>query len=273
MTDPWDDEEAADTPSAEDEQFEPDENQAEVAAAWESAGRTVEQVTPFIALGLGPQDRERLTGLTDEQAVDWCYAVGWEGTESLDRVVLWRSLGYVVPPEGLYRLSEMAPVEIRRWHEAGFDVPWMIRTQELELTVDEAIGWRDRGHTADLVTAVLRADRSLTVQEYESFLGSTIPQDRQIDWIAHGFDVEQALAFTALGVRANEARVWRSRGLGPADVPPGRHLPQDFEIGGWALGPGDSLRDITHHVTDPAGTRGSIAVRARRPRHDYRDYL
>jgi hypothetical protein len=56
--------------------------------------------------------------------------------------------------------------------------------------------------------------------------------------------------------------VWRSLGLGPADVKPGEHLPPgDRGQRGWISRDRAEAtsRDRFHEVDDPPGTRGSLA--------------
>lgn len=80
--------------------------------------------------------------------------------------------------------------------------------------------------------------------------------------MAGGFSSEQARAWTDIDIVASEARVWRALGLGVDEARAhraagGPALPPGVELGGAAMGP--DRDDVNFGVTDPPGTRGSVA--------------
>jgi hypothetical protein len=130
---------------------------------------------------------------------------------------------------------------------------------------DELDAWAAVGVPAEMLVGVLHADPSTVPEEWVAFDSSGLPQDVALDWLAHGFDAEQAVAWEAAGVVPAEARVWRAQGLGVTDVrqragDSGPVLPE-----GWwmAAGSGEDRRSRTWSVTDPPGTRGRVALNAR----------
>lgn len=241
------------------------------AQAWETAGRTGEDVVELVIAGVGPHDLDRLPGLSPEQAVAWRWAAGADGTaEAVDRVVFLRSLGLAAePPADLYRLERLTDDDFRAWWEAGFDVPSMV--QMLGLTVDQAVSWRRHGYPPAQVEQLLRADAVLTPAEADAFTRAGIVGQHQVDWIGHGFTAADAAAFDELDIQPNEARVWRSMGLRPADAAAGQKLPAGYQRGGWTMPAGARLRDAQHSVQDPPGTRGAVARSAMEVRRRHRD--
>lgn len=239
--------------------------EADAATAWSSLGRTGDEVAALVLCGLGPDQLHRLLGLSEEQAVRWCHAVGYEGPTTVDRIVLWRSLGLPSdPPANLYQLSEVPDEQIVRWWEAGFDADWMIDC--LEVPLGTARAWRDRGHSSAAVRDLLHADPTLTPAEADDFTGIGITGPDLLRWVDFGFSAAEARDYRNADVRPGEARVWRSLGFTALDVQPGQHLPPDYVVGGWAMFAGGSFRDIEHTVTDPDGTRGRQANREPLPR-------
>lgn len=249
---------------------------ADAALAWEEQERIGEEVAELVRAGIGPDVFARLPGLTGEQAASWRWAVAGENLrDAVDRVVFFRSSGFPEnPPENLYRLHGLTIDDIAVWLAAGFDVPAMVEL--IDLTVDQAITWRQHGYSPTQTRLFLQADRSVTAAEVDAFTAAGIVGRHQYDWIRHGFAAAAAVAYDELDIQPNEARVWRSMGLGPADARPGQHLPDGYELGGWIMSGGTRMRDVDHSVADPAGTRGEVAAqrrevlerhRGRRPRY------
>ncbi len=235
---------------------------AETSKAWESQGRIGEDAVELVCVAIGPPDRLRLVGLTDGQVVTWCHSVGLTGPAAVERILAWRSLGFPAEaPADLYRLRDLSVEEIRPWLAAGFSIPEMIETHGMPLA--QAISWRTLGFSATRVRRFLNADDTITAEEVEAFQRSGVTEPRLTEWIEYGFAAADAAAYIDLGVQPNEARVWRSRGRGPADVSPGQTLPPGYERGGWVAPAGTPMRDVEHFVPDPPGTRGCKAARAR----------
>lgn len=237
---------------------------ADAAHAWAADGRTGQDVDEFICSALTPDDRARLPDLDDEQVITWCHAVALAGGAAVDRIVLWRSVGLFSPPEHtLHYLQGLADEHIRTWFAAGLDPEW-IRTG-LNLTLQEIITWRDCGFTPHEVDVLRDNDEWITPAETSAFRAVGITDAQRMAWIRSGFDAATAAEFTRRGVRANEARVWRSRDLGPSDVTQGQTLPPGYVLRGWTLFAGQTMRDVEHSVTDPPGTRGRTAAQPHRP--------
>lgn len=242
----------------------------DAAAAWEAQGRNGEDVVQLVCAGIGPDLLALMPGLTFEQAAAWRWAVGRRAAhDAVHRAVFFRAAGLPdTPPEDLYRLEAMPEPEFLAWAGADFDVPAMV--QLIGLTLGEAIEWRDRGYQPDRVQKLLQVDPSLTAPEADAFIVAGIVGAHQVDWIQHGFSASEAAANDEMDVQPNEARVWRSMGLGPADVEPGQHLPPGYQRGGWTMPAGMRLRDAQHSVQDPAWTRGVIAERDAEQRRRFR---
>ena len=211
-----------------------------------------------------------MPGLSFEQAAAWRWVFNRQtATAAVDRAVFFRSAGLPdTPPDNLYRLDAMTEPDFLAWTGAGFDVPAMVHL--IGLTLAEAIAWRDRGYRPDRVQQLLQSDPSLTAAEAHAFTVAGIVGAHQVDWIQYGFSASEAAAYDEMDVQPNEARVWRSMGLGPADVKPGQHLPTGYQRGGWIKSASTRMRDAQHSVTDPPGTRGVIAQRDAELRRRYR---
>lgn len=242
----------------------------DAASAWQAQGRIGEEIVELVCAGVGPDLFAQMPGLTFEQAAVWRWAAaGKTARDAVDRVVFFRSAGLPdTPPENLYRLEAMTELDLLAWIGAGFDVPAMVQLIGLKLV--EAIGWRDRGYRPERVQELLQLDPSLTAAEADAFTVAGIVGAHQVDWIQHGFTVSEALVYDEVDVQPNEARVWRSMGLRPADVRPGLHLPAGYQRGGWAMPAGMRIRDAQHSVMDPPGTRGVIAERDVQQRQRFR---
>ncbi len=237
--------------------------EAEAATAWEAAGLVGEDVVELVHGGIGPDDFARLAGLTAEQAAAWRWAAAGESAQdAVNRAVFFRSLGLPsIPPPNLYRLHDLTEDDLRVWVDAGFDVPTMIGFAGV--AVDQAVEWRQHGYSAAQMQDVLQADPTMTAAEVDAFAAAGIVGRHRLDWIVRGFGASEALAYDERDVQPNEARVWRSMGLGPADVPTGLHLPSGYQRGGWAMSAGTRMRDAEHSVRDPPGTRGALAEQSR----------
>lgn len=130
------------------------------------------------------------------------------------------------------------------------------------LRPDELDAWAAEGVDAETLIDVLHADPSTVPAEWVAFASSGLPRDVALDWLAHGFDAEQAVAWEAADVVPAEARAWRARGLRVADVPRREGSVGPVLPDGWwvAAGSGDDRRSRTWSVTDPPGTRGRVAA-------------
>lgn len=130
------------------------------------------------------------------------------------------------------------------------------------LRPDELDAWAAEGVDAETLIDVLHADPSTVPAEWAAFASSGLPRDVALDWLAHGFDAEQAVAWEAAEVVPAEARAWRARGLRVADVPRREGSVGPVLPDGWwvAAGSGDDRRSQTWSVTDPPGTRGRVVA-------------
>ncbi|RIJ70563.1 hypothetical protein D1871_18420 [Nakamurella silvestris] len=238
---------------------------------WEAVGRTGNDVAAVVLAGLTPQNLDRLAPLSEAEALAWCGAVGLHGEAGIERVLLWRSLGLpVAPPPDLHYFADTPAKAIRQWSASGLTVPWMLLCQVLPM--DECLDWRDRGYSPADVRDLAQADHTITAEEADAFAALGLDGTTRLRWIEWGFSAADAYSYLRRDVRPNEARVWRSLGLGPADVQSGQRLPSGYEIGNWGMIAGTDFRDIEHQVVDPPGTRGSKAASAGNRRR-YADYL
>jgi hypothetical protein len=229
-----------------------------------------------VALGLGPDDVQRLSapmdeggaGLSLEEARAWSEVASLHmstGAEIVSRVVAWRRIGV---PAGapVMRLAsvllERDPEEVRPWLESGFTAEDVAAWEAVDLP--RATRWRAAGFGARQARELVLADPNVTPEEARSFDDAGIEPARRVRWVAAGFSAAEAREWTDVDVVASEARVWRSLGLGPADARAqgaavGRwHLPVGFESGWAATGP--DRDDMSFGVNDPPGTRGSVAA-------------
>lgn len=239
----------------------------DAAVAWQMQGRVGEDVVELVCAGIDPQALARMPDLSPEQAAAWRWAAaGQSAQDAVDRVVFLRSAGLPdAPPENLYRLAELSQREFLAWISAGFDVSSMV--QLVGSSLAEAISWRDRGFSPARTQELLQADPALTAARAEAFTVAGIVGTHQIDWIQHGFNADEAIAYDELDIQPNEARVWRSVGLGPSDALPGQQLPPGYQRGGWSMSAGMRLRDVEHSIVDPTGTTGAVAARSAHHRH------
>jgi hypothetical protein len=247
--------------------------EAEAARGWRDRDGTGEAVADLVRAGLGPAELEQLTGpagsgggLSREQAVAWCEAVGAAGSTAVAGVREWRAAGLPADPPVRFAslLHQVTPEELAGWFGAGFELDDVAALVGLPLEV--AVRWRAAGFGADEVSRLLRADHTLTPAEAARFDAAGIPPDDRVRWVAAGFDAGAARAWTDLDILPDEARVWRSLGRGPADARPlraGGPLPPGIRLGWTATGAG-ARADRSYGVTDPPGTRGHRAARERR---------
>ena len=245
--------------------------EADAALAWQEQGRVGEEVVELVCAGIDPDAFARLPGLTPEQAAQWRWAAAGDSLQdAVDRAVFFRSVGLPADPPGdLYRLADLSPDDIRDWLAAGFDVPTMVELTGI--TLNQAISWREHGYTSAQTQQLLQADPALTPAEADEFAAAGIIGQHRMEWIQEGFGAADAAGFDEDDVQPNEARVWRSKSLGSADVRPGQHLPPGYELGGWIISAGMRMRDVEHSVTDPPDTRGAAAARRREHLQLFRD--
>jgi hypothetical protein len=245
---------------------------AEVARAWRARGRVGEEVAGLVLAELGPREADALVagepGLSQEQAVAWCEAVGETGSAAVARVRAWRALGLSAdPPDdpGMV-LAQVPPEQAAEWLAAGFGIGDIGEFGDLSLA--GAVRWRDSGFAPSEVSRLLAADWALTPEEAAAFDAAGIAADERLRWVEDGFDAAAARAWTDLGVLPGEARVWRSIGRGPQAARPhllAGHgpLPPDVQVGWTGVG-GLERADRRYGVTDPPGTRGRTAHQTRR---------
>jgi hypothetical protein len=245
------------------------------AEGWLARGRSGEDVADLVCRGLHPVHLERLrvagphgVVLTDGQAAEWVGVVVSPEVDTdaaVERVALWRELG-VPGPDGDRRrrlFMEMHPIEARTWFEAGFAVDDVETWLGVDLAT--AVAWRSAGFEGGVARDLLMADPQLTPVEAQAFDAVGIAPGARTRWVATGFSAAEARAWTDLDIVPAEARVWRSVSLGPenakAQEAVGRHalppLPSGVVVGWASLGPGRD--DVNYGVTDPPGTRGSVA--------------
>ena len=233
--------------------------EAEAAGEWTARGRSADDVAELVVRGLGPADIGPLVdnGLTERQIVGWHDVLAGTGRPLVETVRLWRGRGVGLDQSALLtRLVWVPEEEVVEWADAGFDYPAMVALAAVPLML--AVQWRDAGYDAAATVALQRADELLSPREARAFADAGIELRPMARWVECGFDAEQADAWTAVDVRPQEARVWRSQRLTPKDVQPGQRLPPGYEVGGWIYPPGDP-RDLVHGVDDPPGTRGRVA--------------
>jgi hypothetical protein len=229
--------------------------EAEAAKAWTALGRPAGDVAELVVRGLGPETLAPLLadGLTERQVAGWHDVVAGTGRPLVDTVRLWRGRGVGLDQAALLtRLVWVPEEEVVQWADAGFDYPAMVALAAVPLML--AVQWRDAGFSPALTVALLRADEVVSPAEVAAF--GDLP--RLVTWVDCGFGAEEAIAWSAVDITAQEARVWRSYGLSPSDVAQGVRLPPGYEVGGWVFPPGDP-RDLVHPVDDPPGTRGRVA--------------
>jgi hypothetical protein len=237
--------------------------EADAAQAWRALGRTPGEVAELVVRGLGPGDLEPLLrdGLTEADVVGWHDVLAGTGRPLADTVRLWRGRGVGLDDTPLLtRLVWWPDEEVAVWAEAGFGFPEMEQLAGVPLV--RATQWRDAGYLPADIVALLQADELLSPVEAGAFTEAGITGPELLTWVECGFAADEAAAWTAVDVRAQEARVWRAAGLGPSAVEDGRHLPPDYELGGWIFPPADP-RDLVHQIDDPPGTRGRVATRRR----------
>lgn len=247
------------------------------ALSWRHRGETGEQVADLVRAGLGPTDLATLTrpadpgaGLSREQAVAWCEAVGEVGGAAVERIRDWRAAGLPAePPRHVsWLLHQITPEELAAWSGTGFAVEDVARLAGLPLEV--AVAWRAAGFPAVEVERLLSADPTLTPVEAAAFDAAGVAPGDRVRWVEAGFDAAAARAWTGLDVLPGEARVWRSVGHRPADaarlraegagpLPPGVHV-------GWSATGGNTRANRRYGVTDPPGTRGRTAGQESRRR-------
>ncbi len=237
---------------------------AEVALSWRARGRVGEEVAPLVLADLGPEEAEGLgeAGLTEDQAVAWCTAVGETGSAAIATIRAWRELGLPAdPPDdpgGV--LIEISPEKAAAWLEADFGLAAI--GELCMLPLESAVAWRDRDFAPAEVGRLLEADWTLTPDEAAAFDTAGIGPDERLRWVEDGFDAASAAAWTETGVLPAEARVWRSLGQGPKYARRyGRPLPPEVVgLTVTAIG-GHDRADLRYGVIDPPGTRGRTASR------------
>lgn len=249
--------------------------QADAARAWHAEAAQDPHVGHWVRLGLGPAHLRALiaplsecgAGLTPLQAREWSEIVSMSeapGDEVVSRIVAWRRIG--LPPEApVERLAavliQRTPVEVTPWLEAGLTVADVAVWEAEDLP--RAVRWRDAGFGAREARELVLADPTLTPEEARGFVVAGIEPHARQRWVAAGFSSGEARAWTDLDIVASEARVWRAVGQGPDEARTqrasgGGALPTGVEVG-WA-GFGSGREDVNYGVTDPPGTRGSIAT-------------
>ena len=250
--------------------------EADAARAWGGRDAPGAEVDRWVALGLGPDVVDSLTapldeggaGLSADEAYRWCEVtcMGFTaGPDVVRRTVAWRRIG--LPADApVMRLAsvllEREPEEVRRWLESGFTAEEIAVWEAADLP--RAVRWREAGFGAREARELVLADPTVTPGEARAFDAAGIEPARRLRWVAAGFSAGEAREWTDLDVVSSEARVWRSRGLGPGDARAQQaegargHLPVGFESGWAAFGP--DRDDMGFGVTDPPGTRGSLAA-------------
>ena len=256
-----------------------------VARAWRERGRVGEDAAAVIGARLAPDLVAGFDG-GEKAALVWTAALGMNGAEALERATAWTALG-LAPADVAEGLQRADPVEVAAWLEEDITLGEIRILYGLPL--EEAKSWLAAGVPAARARQLLRADRELTVPEYQRFEELGIGGEEQLAWIEHGFDAGAALGWRNLDVLPNEARVWRAAGYDPtaaapvvAAIPSGApRIPTSgpgTRRGVWVSGPagdrrpGDPLdlrdlsvrRSLHYSVDDPPGTRGSYARNRRR---------
>lgn len=248
--------------------------QADAARRWVAEGQGARGAEHWIRLALGPHHLATLlapleaggAGLTALQARQWCEITSMReepGDDVVRRTIEWRRAGLPADADverlGMV-LLEHQPDEVAQWLESGLTPDDVAVWQAEDLT--RALRWRDAGFGAKEAQALVLADPTLTPEEARAFDVTGIDAAVRHRWVAAGFTPEQARAWTDLDIVAAEARVWRSLDRGPEEARAhraagGDALPPGFE-GGWAAF-GSDRDDVSYGVTDPPGTRGTIA--------------
>jgi hypothetical protein len=147
------------------------------------------------------------------------------------------------------------------WHRSGLPAAQVhaLLGQNLSLLPGDLDDWTDSGVELGELVVILRADPQVAPSEWAAFAHTDLSHDFALDWLAHGFTAQQALAWESVDVVPAEARVWRSQGRGPTDLPPpvsGRLVVPE---GGWTSTGGTDRRLRTWTCQDPPGTRGRVA--------------
>jgi len=147
------------------------------------------------------------------------------------------------------------------WHRTGLPAQQVhaLLKQNLALLPSDLDGWTDSGVDVDELPSILCADPHVTPSEWAAFARTEFSTDIALDWLAHGFTARQALAWESTDVVPAEARVWRSQGMGPTDLPPSVSGQTVLPEGGWSSMRGTDRRSRTWGCQDPPGTRGSVA--------------
>ncbi|WP_323097141.1 hypothetical protein [Intrasporangium sp. YIM S08009] len=250
--------------------------EAAAARAWRGRDAPGPEVDRWVALRLGPDDVERLTtpldqdgaGLTSGQAFTWCAVTSMgdrAGADVVRHTIEWRRAG--LPPDApVGRLAtviwERQPDDVARWLVAGFTAEDVAAWEAVDLARAER--WRQAGFGAREAHELVLADPTVTPEEARAFDAAGIEPSRRVRWVAAGFSAAEAREWTDLDVVSSEARVWRSQGKGPDDARSQQaagargHLPLGFESGWATFGP--DRDDMGFGVTDPPGTRGSLAA-------------
>ncbi|WP_076260995.1 hypothetical protein [Intrasporangium flavum] len=249
--------------------------EGDAARAWRGRNAPGAEVDRWIALGLGPEVVDRLTaplneggaGLSADEAHTWCgvTCTGFAtGTDVVRRTIAWRRIGLPADaPVGrlMSVLLERQPEEVQPWIESGFTAEEIAVWEAADLP--RAARWREAGFGVREARELVDADPTVTPGEARAFDAAGIEPSRRARWVAAGFAAAEAREWTDLDVVSSEARVWRSLGKGPGDARAQQaagargHLPLGFASGWAAFGP--DRDDMGFGVTDPPGTRGSLA--------------
>ena len=249
--------------------------QADAAMAWRLEGAAGPDVDQWVRLGLRPDDLALLTaplaeggaGLSLRSVPEWCETVtamaGEPRDDDVSRVIAWRKVG-LSEDAPVWRLSgvmfEREPAHVRAWLEAGLTVEEIVAWEADDLSL--ALRWRETGVEVRDARALTLADPTLMPEEALAYDARGIEPGARQRWVEAGFSADEARAWTDLDIVASEARVWRSLGRGVEQARAqraagGAALPAGFE-GGW-IGFGSDRDDVSYGVTDPPGTRGSVA--------------
>lgn len=248
--------------------------QADAARSWIGTERGPRGAEHWIRLGLGPRHVETLlaplegdgAGLDLEQARAWAEVIAMReepGAHVVRHIIDWRRAGLPADADverlGMV-LLERDPGDVAHWLDSGLTVDDVAVWQGDDL--ERARRWSDAGFGAREARELVLADPTLTPAEARAFDASGIDPSVRHRWVAAGFTPEQAHAWTDLDIVASEARVWRSLGKGPSEARDqrasgGGALPLGVELGWAAMG--SDRDDVSYGVTDPPGTRGTVA--------------
>ncbi|MEO8750522.1 MAG: hypothetical protein ABI384_09000 [Allobranchiibius sp.] len=229
-------------------------------------------------------------GLSAEALLAWMGSAQLVDAGIVGFVRSWRGAGLPGdPPRDAERFVGRDLGEVRGYLDAGFT---LYDADRLELVgLARAVAWRDAGFSESDTYELLRADPDLHIEEARAFDRDELREYRR-DWIYWGFSADEALAWSATGLSAGGARLWRAGGHAPQEAPPQNpdeilvsvppglqpngasfgwfaYAPREGRQGSMVAAGYDVWMNEWESVQDPPGTRGRGPRRRRGDPHPW----